>query len=74
MIEKTENPLNLKPEVIEFLIAELQESIETVGHDEMAIAIKIQTTTKTFSYNLKKLKKLKAEMEDPLHQSLKEIS
>lgn len=82
MIEKVENPLNLGLEQINAVISELQKifdaySMESLGCfslDESGVSLEIKTTTGTYSYKLEQLKKLKAELEDPLVQSLKEVS
>lgn len=82
MIEKIENPLNLGLEQINAAISELQKtfdaySVESLGClslDESGVALEIETTTGTYRYDLEQLKKLKAELEDPLVQSLKEVS
>jgi hypothetical protein len=42
--------------------------------DESGISIEIKTKSSEYSYNLEQLKKLKVELEDPLLQSLKEVS
>jgi len=41
---------------------------------QSGVSLEIKTTTGTYSYKLEQLKKLKAELEDPLVQSLKEVS
>lgn len=82
VIEKTENPLSLKLDVIDVLIAELQKQFDLfsadapdeLSLDEAGVLIEIEMTSGTYSYNLQQLKKLKTEMEDPLLQSLKEVS
>ena len=82
MIEKVENPLNLGLEQINAAISELQkifdaysmESLGCLSLDESGVSLEIKTTTGTYSYNLEQLKKLKVELEDPLLQSLKEVS
>ena len=82
MIEKVENPLNLGLEQINAAISELQktfdaysmESLGCLSLDESGVSLEIKTTTGTYSYDLEQLKKLKAELEDPLLQSLKEVS
>jgi len=82
MIEKVENPLNLGLEQINAVISELQKtfdaySMESLGCfslDESGVSLEIKTTTGTYSYKLEQLKKLKAQLEDPLVQSLKEVS
>ena len=42
--------------------------------EESGVALEIKTKTDTYSYNLEQLKLLKAEMLDPVMNSLKEIS
>ena len=82
MIEKVENPLNLNLDAIEVLILELQKQFDLfsadvpdeLSLDETGVSIEFEMTSGTYSYNLQQLKKLKAEMDDPLHQSLKEVS
>lgn len=82
MIEKVENPLSLKLDVIDVLIAELQKQFDLfsanvpdeLSLDETGVSIEIEMTSGTYSYNLQQLKKLKTEMDDPLLQSLKEVS
>lgn len=82
MIEKVENPLNLGLEQIEILITELQDSFDKYSQDlpeflsleESGCAIEIQTKNGEYSYNLEQLKKLKAEFDNPLVKSLKEVS
>ena len=82
MIEKVENPLNLNLDAIEVLILELQKQFDLfsadvpdkLSLDETGVSIEIEMTSGTYSYNLQQLKKLKTEMEDPLLQSLKEVS
>jgi len=81
MIEKTENPLDFGLEQIDVLILELQETFDSFDGDlgpfaldESGVSIDIMIKTGKYSYNLEQLKKLKAELEDPLMQSLKEVS
>ena len=81
MIEKTENPLDFGLEQIEVLTLELQETFDSFNGDlspfaldESGVSIEIKTESGTHSYDLAQLKKLKAELEDPLMQSLKEVS
>ena len=82
MIEKVENPMNLGLEQINAAISELQktfdaysmESLGCLSLDESGVSLEIKTTIGTYSYDLEQLKKLKAELEDPLVQSLKEVS
>ena len=82
MIEKIENPLNLKLEGIELLITEPQKQFEDssmnipegLSLNESGVSIEIQMVSGTYSYSLELLKKLKAELEDPLMQSLKEVT
>lgn len=81
MIEKIANPLNFGIEQIDVAITELQETFNAfsgdlgpLALDESGVSLEIKTTTGEYSYNLEQLKKLKAELEDPLVQSLKEVS
>lgn len=81
MIEKTENPLNLGLEQIDPAIDELQKTFDTFAGDlgsftinETFVALHITTSTGEYSYDLAQLKKLKAEIEDPLLQSLGEMT
>ena len=81
MIEKTENFLDFGLEQIEVLISELQETFDEFhanlgpfALDEFGVSIEIKTKSGEYSYNLEQLKKLKAELEDPLMQSLKQVS
>lgn len=85
MIEKIENPLGITLEGVEILISELQAQFdqfvkdplhETLGLslEESGVAIEIKTKNKLYSYNLEQLKLLKAEMLDPITNSVKEIS
>ncbi|WP_448761328.1 hypothetical protein [Acinetobacter tandoii] len=82
MIEKVENPLSLKLDVIEVLIVELQKQFDLfsanapdeLSLDETGVAIEIKMTSGTYSYSLEQLKKLQAELQDPLLQSLREVS
>jgi len=82
MIEKIANPLNLQLEGIESLIAYLQEEFNshsaevTEGFDlgESGVSIEIEMESGKYSYSLEHLKKLKAELHNPVLQSLKEVS
>lgn len=81
MIEKTENSLNFGVEQIEFLTTELQKTFDEYRDDlgifsleESSVSIEIKLKTGTHTYDLEQLKKLKAELEDPVLQSLKEMS
>ena len=82
MIEKIENPLNLKIDAVELLIEQLQKQFEDssmnipegLSLNESGVSIEIQMVSGTYSYSLDLLKKLKAELEDPLMQSLKEVT
>ena len=82
MIQKIENPLDLGIKQVEILITELQESFdihsvdlhECFSLEESGIAIEIKTKNGKYSYNLEQLKLLKAEMLDPVMNSMKEIS
>ena len=51
-----------------------QTTIGPFALDEFGVSIEIKTKSGEYSYNLEQLKKLKAELEDPLMQSLKEVS
>ena len=84
MIQKIENPLGLRLEGVEILIAELQKQFdqfvedpihETLGLslEEAGVAIELKTKTGKYSYNLEQLKLLKAEMLDPVMNSAKKI-
>lgn len=86
MLEKTENPLNLSLDLINEILPELQQQFDNFGQDPFAmkfgltleesgvcIEIKIKTGEQ-YSYSLEQLKKLKAELENPLVQSLQEVS
>lgn len=83
MILKVENPLDLNLNQVEMLIDELQQSFdqhsedlpEYLSLDESGVAMEIKTKSGlTHSYNLADLKLLKAQMTDPVVQSLKEVS
>ena len=82
MIEKIENPLNLKIDAVDLLIEQLQKKFEDssmnipegLSLNESGVSIEIQMVSGTYSYSLDLLKKLKAELEDPLMQSLKEVT
>lgn len=85
MIQKIENPLELSLVGVEILIEELQKQFdqfikdpihETLGLslEESGVAIELKTKKNTYSYNLEQLKLLKAEMLDPVMNSVKEIS
>ena len=82
MIEKIENPLNLKIDAVDLLIEQLQNQFEDssmnipegLSLNESGVSIEIQMVSGTYSYSLDLLKKLKAELEDPLMQSLKEVT
>ena len=82
MIEKIENPLNLKIDAVDLLIEQLQKQFEDSSMNipeglllnESGVSIEIQMVSGTYSYSLDLLKKLKAELEDPLMQSLKEVT
>ena len=81
MIQKIENPLNLRLEQVEILISELQDSFDKYSQDlpeflsleESGCAIEIHTKNGEYSYNLEQLKLLKKEFLDPVTNSLKEI-
>lgn len=82
MLKKIENPLGLKIEIVEKLILELQQNFdegskdlpEFLSLDESGVAIEITTKSGQYSYNLEQLKLLKAELLDPVSNSIKEIS
>ncbi|WP_314338389.1 hypothetical protein [Acinetobacter guillouiae] len=82
MIEKIENPLGLKLEHIESLIQELQQQFdehskklsEFFSLEESGVAIEITMRSGQYSYNLEQLKLLKAQLLDPISNSIKEIS
>ena len=81
MIEKTSNPLNLGLKQIDVLITELQDTFNKFGGDlglfsldESGVAMEITLKSGTHSYDLAQLKLLKAELLDPVAQSLKEVS
>ena len=85
MIQKIADPLGLTLEGVEILIEQLQEQFNEYQQDPMleklgltleesGVALEIKTKTNTYSYNLEQLKLLKAEMLDPVMNSLKEIS
>ena len=85
MIQKIENPLELSLVGVEILIEELQKQFdqfikdpihETLGLslEESGVAIELKTKKNTYSYNLEQLKLIKAEMLDPVMNSMKEIS
>lgn len=84
MIEKTENPLDLNIEAIEWFITELQATYDSYKADyenawfsleETGVSIEITLKDKgPYSYSLAQCKALKAELEDPLMQSLREVS
>ncbi|MGE8572945.1 MAG: hypothetical protein ACN6NW_12995 [Acinetobacter amyesii] len=86
MLEKTENPLNLSLDLINKILPELQKTFDdyeddpsmkvlglTLEESGVCIEIKIKTGEE-YSYSLEQLKKLKAELENPLVQSLQEVS
>lgn len=86
MIEKIENPLNLGLDLINKILPELQQQFDNFEQDpfamklglaleESGVYIEIKTNTgDEYSYSLEQLKKLKAELENPLVQSLREVS
>ena len=83
MILKVENPLDLNLNQVKILIDQLQQSFdqysedlpEYLSLDESGVAMEIETKSGvTHSYNLADLKLLKAQMTDPVVQSLKEVS
>lgn len=81
MIEKIENPLNLRIEQVDAAINELQKTFDSFNRnsgafevDESCVLLEIKTRKETYSYSLEQLKKLKAEMLNPLVKSLGEMS
>ncbi|WP_180007937.1 hypothetical protein [Acinetobacter sp. YH16057] len=86
MIKKTENPLNLSLDLINKILPELQQQFDNFEQDPFAMkfdltleesGVSIEIKTKAgdeYSYSLGQLKKLKAELENPLVQSLQEVS
>lgn len=86
MIEKTENPLNLSLDVINEILPELQQQFDNYEDDpsmqalgltleESGVCIGLKTKGgDVYSYSLEQLKKLKLELEDPIFNSLKEMS
>lgn len=81
MIKKIENPLNLELKQVDALISELQSTFDCYSKnlgplslDESGVAMEIKTTSGTHSYDLAQLKLLKAELLDPVMNSLKEVS
>lgn len=82
MIEKVENLLDLTLDQVEEYIADLQPSFDRYQNDlpfgltlkETGCTVTLSTKTKTATYNLEQLKKLKAEMLNPLVKSLGEMS
>lgn len=86
MVEKIENPLNLSLNLINKILPELQQQFDNFEQDPFAmklalsledsgVCIEIKTNTgDEYSYSLEQLKKLKAELENPLVQSLQEVS
>ncbi|WP_445344671.1 hypothetical protein [Acinetobacter bohemicus] len=81
MIEKTENSLNLGLEQVDVLIRELQSTFDEFSNDlgllsldESGVSIEIKLKSSTHSYDLAQLKLLRAELVDPVVNSLKEVS
>lgn len=84
MIEKTENPLDFSLEQINVFIAELQATYDSYKADyentwfslkEDGVSIEITIKDKgTYTYSLAQCKAIKAEIENPLLQSLREVS
>lgn len=83
MIEKTENPLGLNLKITNIFLAELQRHFddwqaspaaiyETL--DESSISIDIEYQGKKHPYTLEQLKKLKAELSDPVINAVKEFA
>lgn len=85
MIEKTENPLGLDLERVERLIPQLQKCMDdwlespaslsglATLHDS-GVEIQINLKGKKYPYNLEQLKKLKAELSDPVMIAAKEFA
>lgn len=83
MLQKIENPMGLNLRQVDILIAELQptfdrfiaEPVEFLTLEESGISMEITTKHgKSASYNLEQLKMLKAEMNNPVFNSVMEIS
>lgn len=81
MIEKIENPLNFGIEQVDAAIAELQKTFDDFNRnpgvfevDESNVCLELTTRKETYSYSLDQLKKLKAQLSDPLVQSLGEMA
>lgn len=85
MIEKVENPLDFNLEQVEILIAQLQkhkddweESPAAISGlaslDDSGVEIQIDFKGKKYPYNLEQLKRLKAELLNPLINAVKEIA
>ena len=81
MIEKIENPLNFGLDQVNILITELQKSFNEFSNDlvpfsldESGVSIEIKLKSSTHSYDLAQLKLLRAELVDPVVNSLKEVS
>lgn len=81
MIEKTENSLSLGLEQVDVLIRELQSTFDEFSNDlgplsldESGVSIEIKLKSSTHSYDLAQLKLLRAELVDPVVNSLKEVS
>lgn len=80
MIEKIENPLNFGLDQVNILITELQKSFNEFNNDlvpfsldESGVSIEIKWKSGTHSYDLAQLKLLRAELVDPVVNSLKEV-
>lgn len=82
MIEKVENPLDLTLEQVEVYIAELQQSFDRhhgnlplwLTLNETGCMITLYTETEEATYSLEQLKKIKAEMLNPLVMSASEVA
>jgi hypothetical protein len=83
MILKIANPLDLTLKQVELLINELQQNFdinskglpEFLSLDESGVSMEIERKDGlSHSYSLSDLKLLKAELTDPVIQSLKEVS
>jgi len=85
MIEKVENPLSLDLERVERLITQLQKCMDDwlespaslsgwATLEDSGVEIKIMYKGKEHTYNLEQLKKLKAELLDPVINAVKEFA
>lgn len=84
MIEKTENPLGLQMEYIQALIYDLQPSMDafqnspvvglSLSESNITTTIENRITGQEATYSLEQLKKLKAELLDPVINAVKEFA